>query len=70
MPALPPRLSLEQVRRLAKDLLRDLKDGDRASQRDPQARAVALEPARVRRAVGSGRGRPSFKDPRRRDEEP
>ena len=26
MPALPPRLSLEQVRRLAKDLLRDLKD--------------------------------------------
>jgi hypothetical protein len=31
MPALPPRLSLEQVRRLAKDLLRDLKDGDRAA---------------------------------------
>ena len=31
MPALPPRLSLEQVRRLAKDLLRDLKDGDRTA---------------------------------------
>ena len=31
MPALPPRLSLEQVRRLAKDLLRDLKDRDRAA---------------------------------------
>jgi len=31
MPALPPRLSLEQVRRLAKDLLRDLKSGDRAA---------------------------------------
>ena len=31
MPALPPRLSLEQVRRLAKDLLRDLRDGDRAA---------------------------------------
>src|SRR6187397_2681974 len=31
MPALPLRLSLEQVRRLASDLLRDLKDGDRAA---------------------------------------
>ena len=31
MPAHPPRLSHEQVRRLAKDLLRDLKDGDRAA---------------------------------------
>jgi hypothetical protein len=35
MPALPPRLSLEQVRRLAKDLLRDLKDGDRAAPATP-----------------------------------
>jgi len=40
MPALPPRLSLEQVRRLAKDLLRDLKDGDRAA-----IRRLAVVPA-------------------------
>ena len=31
MPALPPRPSLEQVRRLAKDLLRDRKEGDRTA---------------------------------------
>ena len=60
MPALPPRLSLEQVRRLAKDLLRDLKDGDRAAIR---RFAVVSAPSTLpgaQRAIAREYGFPSW----------
>ena len=68
MPALPPRLGLEQVRRLAKDLLRDLKDGDRAAIR--RLAGVVSDVEGGRGACGEGRSAPRHlrSDHRRRKE--
>jgi len=60
MPALPPRLSLEQVRRLARDLLRDLKDGDRAAIRRVAVVSAPSTLAGAQLAIAREYGFPSW----------
>ena len=65
MPVLPPRLSLEQVRRLAKDLLRDLKDGDRAAIRRLAVVSPPSTLAGAQLAIAREYGFPSWARPKR-----